>query len=103
MYIHFAQITAYDPTNTSMTSNATVQVLVRDDNDNTPEFVQESYHFVTEEETLPSNVVTLGTVRAEDIDRVDIGKFVSNFSLFNFRAKGSVINLCNSIVLIHTL
>ena len=80
MCTHFAQITAYDPTNTSMTSNATVQVLVRDDNDNTPEFVQESYHFVTEEETLPSNVVTLGTVRAEDIDRVDIGKSLSNVS-----------------------
>lgn len=57
-----------------MTSNATVQVLVRDDNDNTPTFMQDVYHFVTEEESSPSNVVTLGTVRAEDIDRVDIGK-----------------------------
>lgn len=50
-----------------------IQILVRDDNDNTPEFVQLVYVFQVEEETDHST--NLGTVRATDDDKVDIGTY----------------------------
>ncbi|XP_067937193.1 protocadherin Fat 4-like [Watersipora subatra] len=72
--IYSITLEAYDPTRPSALSNATVQVLVRDDNDNSPIFIQSLYWFDTEEETEPTATASLGTIRATDKDKVDIGK-----------------------------
>ena len=60
-----------------MVTNTTVHILVRDDNDNIPQFIQSVYHFFTEEETDPLTTAIIGTVRATDIDKVDIGELSS--------------------------
>lgn len=68
-------MTAYDPTNTSMSTTTSVQILVKDDNDNTPEFSSPVYVFYTDEESVQATDINLGTVRAVDIDKVDIGRY----------------------------
>lgn len=57
-----------------MMTTAIVQILVRDDNDNTPVFSQDVYTFVTEEEAVQTTRINLGVVRADDLDRVDAGQ-----------------------------
>jgi len=58
-----------------MRSTAGVQVLVKDDNDNIPVFIQDGYTFIVEEEVRAPTV--LGSVRATDADRVDAGESLS--------------------------
>jgi len=64
----------------SMCSDTTVQVLVRDDNDNTPQFLLSTYHYSVEEESIAASI-TLGSVTALDIDQVDIGNLCFLFTL----------------------